>query len=246
MEEINNVAANDHLAGLTRRLRVDISGLSAETRRQLGLVVGDKKEPIPAVHGEGESKGEDSADRLTGPSQSRASRGDFDKGTERGGAAEREQTWPTNSFDAAPAARVPMVEKQLSGGQAREQSSAGSETFAGAASPLPEPGRVDEPAKAGNELVNEGNHPSLAGNLTLLRPGRARSGDGETRGNQLLELQAAVSQHTARNQQMFGTLLQALRDAAQGQAVHRAELGRLASQLRTLAAQNASAGFNRQ
>lgn len=118
--------------------------------------------------------------------------------------------------------------------------------------------------KPERESFGEGFTPTRAGGSTMLRPGRARSGEEATRqerapevaterpqaeeeeGRRWQALQVAVSQHTSRQQQMFGTMMQALRDAARLHMRQQAELERLGEQVRRLTAQNAEAGFNRQ
>jgi len=125
-----------------------------------------------------------------------------------------------------------------------------------------EPGWDGADQRPGNELFGNGYNPTRADDSKLLRPGRAHSGAGAgepppsgperapTGGREEMErwqeLHAAVKQNVANHQQTQAAMLQALRSAVQFQRAQQAEVERLAAQVRTLLAQNANAGFNRQ
>ena len=63
---------------------------------------------------------------------------------------------------------------------------------------------------------------------------------------QLRELHAAIGHYTARNEQMFASMLQSLRAAVENQAEQQAEVSALAAQLQMVKAQIANMAFNRQ
>ena len=62
----------------------------------------------------------------------------------------------------------------------------------------------------------------------------------------LRELHTAIGHHTARNEQMYASILQALRMAAQIQAEQQAEVSALTAQLQMVKAQFANMAYNRQ
>ena len=111
-------------------------------------------------------------------------------------------------------------------------------------------------------MFGEGYHLTRADDSKLQRPGRARSGSGAAEPPQSgpegavtggreeterwQELHAAVKQNLGHHQQTHDAMMLALRDSARLQAAQRAELERLAAQVRTLLGQNGNAGFNRQ
>jgi hypothetical protein len=174
-------------------------------------------------------------------------------------------------IDTSPGAGNQSGENQFPEEEGRQWSQ-GVGHINGTASSRAEQGRDVHDRKSGSESFGEGYNQTLAGGSTLLRPGLTHSGVGETRrdtvstpapellpagsghappntreeSDRLQELHAAVSQDSARHQQLYAAVLQRLRDSARLHTAQRAELDRLAAQVRMLLGQSANAGFNRQ